>query len=250
VVIASLFFWKPAFFVVILIAVVVGIWEMVRAVAPSGAHPPYVPLAAGGLAMVSLAWYGGAETLPLGLAATLLATLVWRLAEGAAGYQRDVAAAALIAVYVPFLGTFAALLARPPDGDVRVLVMLIAVVLSDTGGYISGVLLGRKQMAPSVSPSKTWEGFAGSLASAAAGSAISLYYLMHVSWWKGAIFGLAVAAASVLGDLAESLLKRDLKIKDMSNLLPGHGGVMDRLDSVLLAAPTGFAVLALIASPA
>jgi phosphatidate cytidylyltransferase len=250
VVLASLFFWKPAFFAVILVAVVTGVWEMVRAVGPSGARPPFVPLVVGGLGMVAMAWYGGAETVPLGLAATLLATFVWRLAEGAAGYQRDVAAATLIAVYVPFLATFAALLARPADGDVRILVTLIAVVLSDTGGYVSGVFLGRHQMAPSVSPAKTWEGFAGSLACAAAGSAISLSFLLHVTWWKGAVFGLAVAAASVLGDLAESLLKRDLRIKDMSNLLPGHGGLMDRLDSVLLALPTGFAVLALVASPA
>jgi phosphatidate cytidylyltransferase len=103
-------------------------------------------------------------------------------------------------------------------------------------------------MAPSISPKKSWEGFAGSLASTAVGSAILLYLAMDLPLWAGAVFGLAVSGAAVLGDLAESLIKRDLGIKDMSDLLPGHGGLMDRLDSVLFALPTAFAILALVAS--
>jgi len=172
---------------------------------------------------------------------------VWRLGDGAEHYQRDVTVGVLIAVYVPFLASFAALLARSPDGSFRVLATLVAVVLSDTGGYVVGVFLGRHPMAPSVSPKKSWEGFVGSLVCAAVGSAIALRYMLDgAQWWHGAVFGLAVAAASVLGDLAESLIKRDLGVKDMSNLLPGHGGLMDRLDSIVLAAPTAYAVLALI----
>jgi phosphatidate cytidylyltransferase len=220
---------------------------MVRAVHPSDAHPPLVPLVAGGTAMTALAWYGGAEALTLGLVATAVAALVWRLAEGPSGYQRDVAAAILIAVYVPFLGGFAVLLARPEDGALRVVAALAGVVLSDTGGYIAGVFLGKHPMAPSVSPKKSWEGFAGSLVATAAGGALLLYLMFDVAPWYGALFGLTVSAASVLGDLAESLLKRDLGIKDMSNLLPGHGGLMDRLDSVLFAVPVAYAVLVLVA---
>jgi phosphatidate cytidylyltransferase len=247
-VLASLLLWRPAFFVVLALAVGVGTWEMVRAVnapdAPAPAQPPLLPLLAGGLVMNGLAWYGGAATLPLGLFATLLAVLLWRLADGPAGYQRDVTAGALIAVYVPFLASFAALLARAEDGDFRVLVTLLAVVLSDTGGYAFGVLFGRHPMAPTVSPKKSWEGFVGSLVCTAAGSAVAVHYLFDgAAWWIGAVFGLAVSGASVLGDLAESLIKRDLRVKDMSSLLPGHGGLMDRLDSILLAAPTGYAVL-------
>jgi phosphatidate cytidylyltransferase len=249
-VLASLFFWKPAFLVVLLIAVGVGTWEMVRAVGADRAAPPLIPLLIGGPLMAGLAWFGGAETLPLGLLATLLAVFVWRLGDGAANYQRDITVSTLVAVYVPFLASFAALLARPTDGDVRVLVTLLAVVLSDTGGYVSGVFLGRHPMAPSVSPKKSWEGFVGSLVWTALGSAVALHYLLNgADWWRGAVFGLAVAGASVLGDLAESLIKRDLGVKDMSDLLPGHGGVMDRLDSILLAAPTAYAVLALLLPP-
>jgi phosphatidate cytidylyltransferase len=247
VVLASLFVWRPAFLAVVVAAVCVGTWEMVRAVGPSGARPPLVPLIAGGVAMTGLAWYGGAEALTLGLVATAVAALVWRLSDGPAGYQRDIAAAILIAVYVPFLGGFAVLLARPEDGALRVVAALAGVVLSDTGGYIAGVFLGRHPMAPSVSPKKSWEGFAGSLLATAVGGAVMLYLMFGVAPWYGALFGLTVSATSVLGDLAESLLKRDLGIKDMSNLLPGHGGLMDRLDSVLFALPAAYAVLVLVA---
>jgi phosphatidate cytidylyltransferase len=247
VVLASLFLWRPAFLGVVIVAMVIATWEMVRAVRTSGIRPPMAPLIAGGVAMAGLAWYGGAEALVLGLVATAVAALVWRLADGPARYQRDVVAALLIAVYVPFLGGFAVLLLRPEDGALRVLAALAGVVLSDTGGYIAGVFFGKRPMAPSVSPKKSWEGTAGSLLAAAAGGALMLYLMFDVAWWYGALFGLAVAAASVLGDLAESLIKRDLGIKDMSSLLPGHGGLMDRLDSILFALPTAVAVLAFVA---
>ncbi|GII20630.1 phosphatidate cytidylyltransferase [Planosporangium mesophilum] len=247
VVLASLFLWPPAFLGVVVVAIVVGTWEMVRAVRSAGVRPPMAPLIAGGAAMAGLAWYGGAEALTLGLVATTVAALVWRLADGPVGYRRDVVAALLVAVYVPFLGGFAVLLARADSGDLRVLAALAGVVLSDTGGYVAGVFFGKRPMAPSVSPKKSWEGAAGSLLAAAIGGAVMLSLMFDVVWWYGALFGVAVAAASVLGDLAESLIKRDLGIKDMSGLLPGHGGLMDRLDSILFAAPTAVAVLALVA---
>jgi phosphatidate cytidylyltransferase len=250
-VLVSLFVWKWLFLGLVIIAVMVGVWEMVRAVSVQKARPPLVPLLLGGPIMVALAWFGGADALPLGLLATLLGIFVWRFADGVAHYQRDVTAGALIAVYVPFLGAFAALLAYPAeDGSVRVLVTILAVVLSDTGGYATGVFLGRHPMAPSVSPAKSWEGFAGSVVWTGVGSALALpLFLSGAVWWHGAIFGVAVSIASVLGDLGESLIKRDLGVKDMSNLLPGHGGLMDRLDSILLALPTAYAVLAFLVPP-
>jgi phosphatidate cytidylyltransferase len=246
-VVASLFLYRPAFLGVIIVAVGIGSWEMVRAISKTGAQAPLTPLLAGGAVMASLAWFAGPAPLALGLFLTVLAMLVWRLADGPAGYHRDVMAGTLIAVYVPFLAGFAALLAAPEDGAIRVLAALVAVVLSDTGGYVSGVFLGRHPMAPSVSPKKTWEGLAGSLVVTAAGSAVLLALLLDVAWWWGLVFGVAVSAAAVLGDLAESLLKRDLGVKDMSNLLPGHGGLMDRLDSILFAAPTAYLLLSVLA---
>ncbi|MGE5829119.1 MAG: phosphatidate cytidylyltransferase [Micromonosporaceae bacterium] len=245
-VLASLFVWRPAFLGLVAAAVGVGIWELVRAVRPTGADPPLVPLVVGGVVMCGLAWWGEADALTFGLVVTVLAAMIWRFSDGVGGYGRDVTAATLIAVYVPFLAGFAALLARPADGDLRVIAMLAGVVLSDTGGYVAGVFFGRHPMAPSVSPKKSWEGFAGSLAAAAIGGSLMLFFMFDSSPWRGAVFGLGVAAAAVLGDLGESLLKRDLGVKDMSNLLPGHGGVMDRLDSMVFAAPASYLLLLLL----
>lgn len=246
-IVVPLFTYPPAFLVVVAAAATIGAWELARAVRQGiGANPPLPPLLAGGLLMVGLAWWAGPDALTLALLVTVLAVLVWRLGDGPRGYQRDMTAAALIAVYVPFLGGFAALLAATPgDGHLRVLVTLVAVVLSDTGGYAAGVTFGRHPMAPRVSPKKSWEGFGGSLAAAGVGSAILLWLLLDVSPVWGALFGLAVAVAAVLGDLAESMIKRDLGVKDMSTLLPGHGGVMDRLDSVLFAMPVAYLLLAI-----
>jgi phosphatidate cytidylyltransferase len=240
---------RPAFYGVIVVAVWIATWEMVRAVGNSGLRPPLVPLLLGGTAMLGVAWYGGAEALPYGLLGTVVATLVWRLADGPAGYQRDVVTALLIAAYVPFLGGFVVLLFDPSDGHLRVLAMLIGVVLSDTGGYVFGVFLGRRKLAPSVSPGKSWEGLGGSVLTAAVGGALIVVFMFDDDWWRGVAFGIAVAIASTLGDLAESLLKRDLKVKDMSNLLPGHGGLMDRLDSILFAAPVAYTMLTLLVPP-
>jgi phosphatidate cytidylyltransferase len=245
-ILVPLFAFRPAFLGVIALAAAVGIWEMARAVRRVDARPPLAPLLTGGVLMVGLAWWGGPDALTLGLLATVLAALLWRLADGRTGYRRDATAALLIAVYVPFLAGFAALLTVPPDGEWRVLVTLAAVVLSDTGGYAAGVFLGRHPMAPTVSPKKSWEGFCGSLAAAAVGSAVLLFALLDVEPWWGAVFGVAVSVVAVLGDLAESMIKRDLAIKDMSRLLPGHGGLMDRLDSILFAVPTAYLILSIL----
>ncbi|MEW1588150.1 phosphatidate cytidylyltransferase [Micromonospora vinacea] len=244
-IVVPLVVYPLAFLPVIAAAVAIGSWEMARAVRRSGAHPPLVPLIAGGVLTVGLAWYAGPDALSLGLLVTVLGTMIWRLGDGPAGFQRDITAATLIAVYVPFLAGFAALLAAAPDdGPLRILATLIGVVLSDTGGYAAGVSFGRHPMAPSISPKKSWEGFAGSVTAAAVGSAVLLWLMFEVAPWWGALFGVAVSCSAVLGDLAESMIKRDLGVKDMSNLLPGHGGLMDRLDSILFAVPTAYLLLA------
>lgn len=245
-ILAPLFLIPAAFLAVVAVAVGIGTWEMARAVRNRAAHPPMLPLIAGGLLMTGLAWRAGTDGLGLGLLVTVLAVMVWRLADGPDGYQRDVVTAALIAVYVPFLAGFAVLLVAPPDGAWRVVATLAAVVLSDTGGYAVGVFFGRHKMAPTVSPGKSWEGFAGSVASTAIGSALLLALVLDVDLQWGALFGLTVSVAAVLGDLCESLIKRDLGVKDMSRLLPGHGGLMDRLDSILFAVPTAYLLLSVI----
>ncbi|GAA1649271.1 phosphatidate cytidylyltransferase [Catellatospora bangladeshensis] len=247
VILTPLFFAKQFFVLILVAAAGLGVWEMARAVRGSGANPPLVPLLGGAVAMMSLAWYAGVDALSIGLLITVLATMVWRMGDGPAGYQRDIGAAALIMVYVPFLLGFAAPLTTPADGQWRIVATLAAVVLSDTGGFVAGVLFGRHPMAPVISPKKSWEGFAGSVIAAGAGSAAILWALLDVAPWWGAVFGVVIAVAAVLGDLAESLLKRDLGIKDMSNILPGHGGIMDRLDSIVFAVPVAYLLLSVLA---
>ena len=175
---------------------------------------------------------------------TVLACLAWRMVDPAEGFLRDVAASAFTATYVPFLAGFACLLAVPDDGPRRVTAFIALVVCSDTGGYVAGVLFGKHPMAPTVSPKKSWEGFCGSLLAAGAGGAVLLATLFDAAPLLGAVFGLAVVCTATLGDLGESMVKRDIGIKDMGSLLPGHGGVMDRLDSLLPTAPVAYVLLA------
>jgi phosphatidate cytidylyltransferase len=227
---------------VVLVAGAVGTVEVVRALRLGGVRPPLPPLLAGGAAMVVLAYREGAEALLLGLLLTVLACAAWRL-RGPAGALRDVGAAAFTASYVPFLIAFAAMLAVPGDGPRQVAAFVATVVCSDVGGYVAGVLWGKHPMAPSVSPKKSWEGFGGSVVACAVGGAVFFATLFDANPLLGVVYGLAVVCTATLGDLGESLLKRDMGIKDMGDLLPGHGGLMDRLDSLLPTAPVAWLLL-------
>jgi phosphatidate cytidylyltransferase len=243
IILATLFTYRPSFVVLLTVAAALGVFEMVTAVSTVEARPPLVPLLVGGLAMDIAAWFRGPDGLVGALLLTVLGLVIWRLGDGAAGYLPDVGAACFIAVYVPFLAGFAALLAHPSDGAARVVMFILAVVCSDTGGYVTGVLFGKHPMAPMVSPKKSWEGFVGSILGSAACGALMMFFCFHHEWWKGVVYGVAIAVTATLGDLGESMIKRDLGLKDMGKLLPGHGGIMDRLDSLLPCAPVAYLVL-------
>jgi phosphatidate cytidylyltransferase len=243
-VIGTLAVYRPSFVVLLSIAVAIGVYEMVTAVGTVAVRPPLVPLLAGVLVMETAAWFRGPDGLVGALLLTVLGLTVWRLADGATGYLRDVAAGNLVALYIPFLAGFATLMAHADDGAARIVLFVLTVVCSDTGGYAVGVLIGKHPMAPTVSPKKSWEGFAGSLLAGGIAGVLMMVFCFHQQWWQGAVFGVAVVATATLGDLGESMIKRDLGIKDMGTLLPGHGGVMDRLDSLLPCAPVAYLLLA------
>ncbi|MGH8879283.1 MAG: phosphatidate cytidylyltransferase, partial [Stackebrandtia sp.] len=243
VVLASLLIYRQVFLAVIAVAVGLAIWELAQAMRTAGIRVPTWTLLACGLGMQGLTWFGGPDMLFLGLGVTVVVLIVWRFADGATGYHSDIPAATLVGTLVPFLAGFAVLLLVPDDGAKRVIATLLLVVLSDTGGYVAGVLIGRHPMAPTISPKKSWEGMAGSLLACGIGGAVALQLMFGHVWWKGALFGAAIAVAATVGDLTESLVKRDLGVKDMSRLVPGHGGLMDRLDSILLALPVAYAGL-------
>jgi phosphatidate cytidylyltransferase len=242
-VVVSLLFYRPSFLAILLLAVLYGSYELVSAIATVEARPPLLPLLAGGVAMDLMSWFRGANGLVVGLVITCCGVAVWRLADGAAGYLRDVSASVLVVLYVPLLAGFGVLLTHPHDGAARVMAFVGTVVCSDTGGYAVGVLIGKHPLAPMVSKGKTWEGFAGSIIACAIAGGLILHFTFHEQWWKGIVFGLAITVTATLGDLGESMIKRDLGVKDMGRLLPGHGGLMDRLDSVLPCAAVAYLLL-------
>jgi phosphatidate cytidylyltransferase len=242
-VVASLFVRKEGFLVLATAAICVGVWELRDAVAQGRIHVPLVPSIAGALAMMTAAYVGGGQALTVSFGLTCVAVLLWRAVDGLQDAVRDIAGGIFVAAYVPFLASFSILMLAAPDGAWRVFVFILVTVCSDVGGYAVGVVAGRHPMAPSVSPKKSWEGFAGSVAACVLGGALSVSLALHGPWWAGALVGIAAAVTATVGDLTESTVKRDLGIKDMGSILPGHGGLMDRLDSLLLVAPVVWALL-------
>lgn len=247
---ASLVFRKEGFILLALVACGAALWELAQAFTRRGIHLPLLPLLVGLVGILVSSYVSGPEALLVAFMLTVGGTVVWHVLDGSGvAALRDASAATFAAAYIPFMAGFVMLMLAEPDGDRRVALFVLLAVASDTGGYVAGVLAGRHPMAPSVSPKKTWEGFGGSFVLAAAVGAVGMVVLFDgASPLVGIALGLAAVLTSTLGDLAESLIKRDLELKDMGSLLPGHGGVLDRLDSMLLTAPVVYLVL-LVALP-
>jgi phosphatidate cytidylyltransferase len=247
VIIATLFLYRPSFAILVGLAVAYGSYELSRVIGTAGAHVALVPVLVGGAASLAAAWYRGPDGLVIGIILSACGVLIWRIGDGADGFLRDVGASYLVLLYVPALAGFAVLAVHPHDGAARILAFAVTVVCSDTGGYASGVLFGRHPLAPIVSKAKTWEGFLGSLLFTGIAGVVFLTLTFHEAWWKGLLFGAAICVTATLGDLGESVIKRDLGVKDMGTLLPGHGGLMDRLDSMLPCAAVAYLLLSAFA---
>lgn len=246
-VVGTLYTVQEFFVALVVLAVGLAGYEICTALRSSGIQVSMVPLVAGGTIMLVAAYADGADALTVGLSLTLVAVAASRLALPDPRFlTRDLVVGTYVVVYLPLLASFAIVMLSETDGPDRLVVFILAVVLSDTGGYAAGVLFGRRKLAPTVSPKKSWEGLGGSLLFSVVGTAVALPLLLPGTWWQGALLGIVVVITATVGDLAESLLKRDLGIKDMGNLLPEHGGVMDRLDSLLPTAPVVAAFLAVV----
>ncbi|UUZ59805.1 phosphatidate cytidylyltransferase [Nocardioides sp. B-3] len=241
----SLFFWKTAFMLIVAVAVVVAVWELHRGLAAKDIDIPEQPLMLGAVVMVVVAYVWGAPAPVTATAVTSLVVMLWLLRRGVDGYVKNATASVFTLIYVPFLASFVGLLLAEggnnpsfgfdfDDIGVRGVITFIAItVASDTGGYIAGVLFGKHPMAPVISPKKSWEGFAGSLLACVGVGIWLVTAFLGGDWWVGVLLGLIAVVMATLGDLCESVMKRDLGIKDMSQIIPGHGGLMDRLDSLL-----------------
>ncbi len=237
---------KATFLIYLAAAIGIALTELAGALAKRDIRIPVIPVAAGGVAIGACMYWLGVQASLAALALTVIVIFAWRLPGGASGYVKDVTAAVFTVIYLPFLASFAVAMLVPADGARRVLTFIILTICSDIGGYAAGITLGRggrHLMAPAISPKKTWEGFAGSVLACLAGGALCLRFLLHGHVWAGLVTGAAAVCAAILGDLVESMIKRDLDIKDMGTLLPGHGGVLERLDSLLVVAPVVWLLL-------
>jgi phosphatidate cytidylyltransferase len=243
VILASLMFRKEAFLGVVTVAACIAVWELRDGLARGKIKVPLVPSIVGAIAMITASFVGGGQALTVCFGLTCISVLLWRGADGVQDAIRDIVGGIFVAAYVPLLASFSSLLLRESDGAKRVAVFIIVTICSDIGGFAVGVVAGKHPMSPSISPKKSWEGAAGSALACVIAGVAAVTVILGGSWWAGAALGLAVVVSATVGDLTESTIKRDLGIKDMGSILPAHGGIMDRLDSLLLSAPVAWGLL-------
>ena len=251
----TLAFWHWGFILLAALMLSLGAIEVHQAMKRLGMNAAIIPIVLGTVGMIvgtyaaatvpdallwRMPWH---SVLLMFLGATVLAALIVRFPKGHENFVRDASASVFIIGYIALLGSFTALILAGENGAARMVTFLLCVVANDTGGYAVGVLLGRTPLAPAISPKKTWEGLAGSLGFAIVAGSVLAHFVLDVGWWVGAFVGIVCVFFGTAGDLIESSIKRDVGIKDMSSILPGHGGVMDRLDSMLVAAAPAWLVM-------
>lgn len=242
----SLAYARILFAVLIAVVISLGIRELVRAFAAANIGVSSVSLNLATIGLIYATWIDGVEGLVVGTAIAFPILLILRLRKGPHDFVRSATATTFGLIYLPFLAGFLILLGQPSDGLARVMTFVILVGCNDTFGYLVGVLIGRHPLVPTISPKKTWEGLIGSVIFTPMGGALCFYYILELQWWIGIVVGLMIVFTATSGDLIESAMKRDLSLKDMGSILPGHGGVLDRLDSVLLSAPALVLALELV----
>jgi len=243
---STLAYARVIFALLVAIAVSLGIREITRAFAAAGTHISMRTLILATCGLTYAAWNAGVAGLAVATAIAFPVLLIFRLRKGPQDFVKSATATTLALIYLPFLAGFLILLARPDDGLARVMTFVVLVGCNDTFGYLVGVLIGRHPLVPTISPKKSWEGLVGSVIFTCLGGALSFNYILDLQWWIGALVALMIVFTATSGDLIESAMKRDLSLKDMGTLLPGHGGMLDRLDSVLLSAPALYFALELV----
>ena len=243
---ASLAF-EPIFFsALVTLAVCLGIREIARAFAQVETKISSNALIVATIGLSAATWQGGVAGLAVATAVALPILLISLLRNGPEGFVARATATTLVLVYLPFLAGFLILLGNESNGLAQVMTFVILVGCNDTFGYFVGVLIGKHPMAPKISPKKSWEGLIGSIVFTTLGGSLMFHYVLDIHWHIGALVGLLIVFTATSGDLIESAMKRDLQLKDMGSLLPGHGGILDRLDSVLLSAPALWLTLELV----
>ena len=239
---ATLVFAEHAFVALVVALCLAATWELGGAFARLGVRVPMAPVYVGTIGILVSAWSLGIEATMVSLYLTVFVLIAWRLMDGRGEAAiTDVVTSVFTVVYVPFLASFVVLMLAAFHSPLIVAAYVAVTVSNDLGGWAAGVLFGKHPMVPKISPKKSWEGFAGSVLMCAL-VGVGAMHMLGGAWWWGIILGVAAAIVGTIGDLTESLIKREVGLKDMSNLLPGHGGVLDRLDSLLMTAPVFYVV--------
>ena len=228
------------------VAMLLGINEIVRAYEGGGIHLPELPLYVAAAGLLGATWYGKISGLAVALAIAIPNVMVYLLLKSPVDFVKRSTAAVFAIFYIPFLAGFILLLAHDGNPIGKIFTLVVVVSCNDTFAYFSGILFGKHPLAPHISPKKTWEGLIGAIVATTLGASLVFHFALHDHWWLGALIGILGVITATCGDLIESALKRDLRIKDMGTLLPGHGGVLDRVDSLLFTAPSVWFVFELI----
>lgn len=242
-IIVTLFFAKVVFAFIVMAALTIAIFEIATAMRIRDIALPALPVAVGGVIAMVFAYFINTEYALVALALTVVLVLLYRLPGGPDGFVRDASAGIFGLGYLFIMGTLVMLMLTAEDGHWRVAAFIACTAGSDIGGYAFGVLLGKHPLAPKISPKKSWEGLAGSVVFGMLIGVAIVHFGLGADWWVGIVLGAVCAFFGTLGDLSESMVKRDLGIKDMGSILPGHGGMMDRLDSLVICAPITFVVM-------
>jgi len=242
IVLVSLFTVKWLFGIVVIAALAIAMREMVVAFATRDIKIARVPAYTAVVVLPAVAYLAGPIWQLVATGGLLLLAMLWRVRRGVDGYVRDITASFFVIAYLPFMAGFLMLTLATDDGPWRVVVFILLTISNDIGGYFAGIFYGKHPIAASISPKKSWEGFAGSLILQMLVGALSFMFILDAPWWQGVIAGVVLTITATGGDFTESAIKRDLGVKDMGSFLPGHGGMMDRLDSLI---PNAFASWAL-----
>ncbi|MBU3716157.1 MAG: phosphatidate cytidylyltransferase [Candidatus Nanopelagicaceae bacterium] len=246
IIFSTIAFVPILFALFVLIAVLLALHELSAAFNARELKVNFTHLSIATTAVIASSWFAGLPGLAISIVASIIGLLLLQLLNGTTGFVKNATATTFALMYPGFISGFIFLLARSGDGFAYISLLVILVGLNDTFAYLTGVLIGKHPMAPKISPKKTWEGFIGGLVFASSGSAFAFNYLLDQELWVGALAGVIGALAATTGDLIESAIKRDLSLKDMGTLLPGHGGMLDRLDAALITAPVFWCIIELI----
>lgn len=243
---ASAWYHPTAFAILLYGFCIAAVVEWKRALQRHGRRVPIVPLIAATIGLGVATHFAKPEGLVVAVLVGCAGVVAWRIGdERMDNTLSDSLAGVLTLLWIPFLASFLYLLELADSGWQRVFIVVLAVVGNDTGALISGMLWGKHKLLERVSPAKTWEGAIGGVVVGTIAATVAAWFFFDGEWYIGTAVGAACAIAAIIGDLAESSLKRDIQVKDMSQALPGHGGILDRIDSLLFAAPVGYVVFAI-----